>query len=35
MGLGWIHLDAAALDTDDQLADWLQHATTYLRQRAR
>lgn len=35
MGPGWIYVDAAAVHSNGQLADWLQHATTYLRQRAR
>ena len=35
MGPGWIQVDAAALDGDAELAEWLQHATTYLRARAR
>lgn len=35
MGPGWIHVDAAAVHSDAGLVDWLQHATTYLQQRAR
>jgi TfoX/Sxy family transcriptional regulator of competence genes len=34
MGPGWVHVDAAALDGDAELADWLHHATSYLRRRA-
>lgn len=35
MGPGWIHVNAAAVLSDAHLAEWIQHATTYLRQRAR